>query len=330
MARRCTIYTAVVPGEEEDPANSTAAIAEALIAALAGLGWQGEHRKFDGDLQLLLDELRADPPDFIFNVVESYLATDRLAFVATGLFETAGVPFAGSGTFGLMAGTDKLVAKRMLKAAGIPTPAFAEAPRWQGLKPGRPYIVKAIAEHASLGLDAGAVVTGRAAVEHRAAVYEAQHKAKVFAEEYVDGREFNVAIIETEDGPRVLPLAEMDFTGFPEDRPRIVDYAAKWREDSAEYRHTNRRFIDEAADDALASRLRDITLQVWRLFDLAGWARVDYRIGPDGTPLVIDINVNPDISADAGLAAAAARAGITYPQLLGGIIEAGLRRAGRS
>lgn len=327
MNMRCIVYTAVVPGEWEDPANATDVIGEAVASVLCELGWQAEHRKFTGDLQPILDELRADPPGFIFNIVEGFLATDRLAFMATAVYETARVPFAGSGTFGLMAGTDKIIAKRLLTEAGIPTPQHAEAPNWAALDEDRRYIVKAIAEHASLGLDAGAVVKGRAAVEARAAAYEAQHKAKVFAEEYIEGREFNVAMIETADGPRVLPLAEMDFSGFPEGKPRIIDYAAKWKEESFEYLHTNRRFIDENAEAGLAAKLTATALKVWRMFDLGGWARVDFRIDDAGEPLVIDINVNPDISHDAGLAAAAARAGISYPALLDGIVQAGLKRA---
>ena len=260
------LYCALVAGSfkegvilavnHDGDSDSTGAIAASLVEALAGLGWQAEHRKFDGDLQKVLDDLRADPPGFVFNLVESFLATDRLAFVATGIYEAARVPFAGSGTFGLMAGTDKLIAKRLLTEAGIPTPHYAEGPHWAGLKDDRPYIVKAIAEHASLGLDNDAVVTGRAAVEARAGQWEAKFGGKTFAEEFITGREFNVAMIETPEGGRVLPLAEMDFTGFPEGKHRIIDYAAKWREDSDEYRHTNRRFIDEAAEPQLAAELR--------------------------------------------------------------------------
>jgi D-alanine-D-alanine ligase len=326
MARRCTVYTAVVAGEEEDPENATAAIANTLCVALNGLGWIAEHRKLDGDLRLVLEDLRADPPDFVFNMVEGFLGTDRLAFIGTGIYETAGVPFAGTGTFGLMAGTDKLVCKRMLRSEGVPTPGFTEGPDWSGVDEDRLYIVKAIGEHASLGLDQGAVVQGREAIMARAAAYEAQHKSKVFAEAFITGREFNVGMVELADGPRVMPLAEMDFTGFPNDMHRIVDYSAKWREDTIQYQCSNRRFIDEAAEADLAAKLKSNALKVWKLFDLCGWARIDFRIDKDGNPFVIDVNVNPDISEEAGLAAAALQAGITYPQLLETIIAAGMRR----
>lgn len=329
MSRDCVIFTAVVPGEEEDPANSTGAIADQLTEVLNGLGWRTVHRKFDGDPQLLLDDLRANPPGFVFNMVESYLASDRLAFFAAGLYESAGVPFAGSGSFGLLAGTDKIIAKRVLTRAGIATPLYAETPDWSGLAEDRRYIVKAIGEHASLGLDHGAVVQGLDAVKAREAFMWTQHKAKVFAEEFIDGREFNVAMIETAEGPRVLPLAEMDFTGFPEGRARIIDYAAKWKEDSPEYLNTNRRFIDEAAEAGLAGELKAASLEIWELFDLSGWARVDFRVDADGRPFVIDVNVNPDISHDAGLASAALRDGISYAALIEGIVAAGLRRAKR-
>lgn len=326
MARRCTLYTAVVPGEEEDPENATGVIAATLCQVLEGLGWRAQHRKFDGDLRALLDDLRTDPPDFIFNMVEGFLGTDRLAFFGTGIYETAGVPYSGSGTFGLMAGTDKLICKRLLRSEGIPTPGYAEGPDWSALKEDRLYIVKAIGEHASLGLDQAAVVQGRAAVAARAADYEALHKSKVFAEEFIAGREFNVGIVELAEGPRVMPLAEMDFTGFPDHMHRIVDYSAKWREGTIQYQCSNRRFIDEKAEAELAGKLRANALKVWKLFDLCGWARVDFRIDGSGNPYVIDVNVNPDISEEAGLAAAACEGGIDYPRLIETIIAAGMRR----
>ncbi len=322
------VYSGVVAGEDEDPANATATQAECVMGALRANGWDCEHRKFDGNLPALADELNRIGPDFVFNLVESLLGTDRLAHIATGLYEHLGVPFAGSGSWGLLAAADKIVAKDELAAIGVASPRFVVGPDWDGAVEGRRYIVKAVAEHASLGIDDGAVVTGPAGIRARAAEQATKYfGARLFAEEYVDGREFNVAVLETADGPRVMPLAEMTFVGYPPDKPKIVDYAAKWREGSFEFEHTVRRFLDEAAEPVLAERLKAAALGVWRRFRLGGWARVDMRVGADGVPYVIDINVNPEISTEGGMYAAAAEAGLTYPQLIGEIVAAGLRRA---
>ena len=96
-----------------------------------------------------------------------------------------------------------------------------------------------------------------------------------FAERFVPGRELNVAIIAAPSGPRVLPVAELRFEGFPADKPAIVGYAAKWDVDSFEYRHTVRSFDVEPA---LAARAERLALACWELFALDGYARVDFRV----------------------------------------------------
>jgi D-alanine-D-alanine ligase len=255
------------------------------------------------------------------------LSTDRLAHIATGIFEAAPVPFAGSGSWGLLAAADKIVAKEELGLIGIAVPGYAEGPGWAGVEEGRRYIVKAVTEHASLGIDEGAVVTGPEGVRARAAQQDTKYfGVRLFAEEYIDGREFNIAILDTVDGPRVMPLAEMTFTGFAPGKPKIVDYNAKWKPGTPEYDGTVRVFLDEAKEPVLAARLKETALKVWHRFRLGGWARVDMRIAPGDVPYVIDINVNPEISDEGGMAAAALQAGISYPDLIDAIVQAGLRR----
>jgi D-alanine-D-alanine ligase len=135
-----------------------------------------------------------------------------------------------------------------------------------------------------------------------------------FAERFIDGREFNLSILAGVQGPQVLPPAEIRFD-FPPGRKRIVDYRAKWDEESLEYRATRRSF-EFAPDDApLLERLESLALRCWRLFELKGYARVDFRVDGEGNPFVLEINANPCISPDSGFVAAAARAGILFWEL---------------
>ena len=139
-----------------------------------------------------------------------------------------------------------------------------------------------------------------------------------FAERYVEGREFNIAML---DG-RVLPMAEMRFEQWPEGKPRIVGYDAKWEEDSTGWNGTVRAFGVEKNEPRLAEGLRTACEKVWTLFGLTGFARVDFRVDGNGTPLILEINTNPCISPDAGFAAAAAEAGLSYEALIEAIVEA--------
>jgi len=124
----------------------------------------------------------------------------------------------------------------------------------------------------------------------------------------------------------VLPPAEIIFEGFGADQPKIVDYRAKWDAASYEYHHTPRCF-DFAADDApLIDRLKALALSCWELFDLGGYARVDFRVDSAGRPWVLEINANPCIAPDAGFAAAIERAGLTYDQAVERIIGAARTR----
>ena len=121
----------------------------------------------------------------------------------------------------------------------------------------------------------------------------------------------------------MLPVAELKFEGFPEDKPAIVGYAAKWDTDSFEYRHTVRSFDVEPE---LAERAERLALECWDLFALDGYARVDFRVDALGMPFVLEINANPCLSPDAGFAAALERAGIGYGDAIGWLIADARRR----
>jgi D-alanine-D-alanine ligase len=168
------------------------------------------------------------------------------------------------------------------------------------------------------------VAGGRAAEE--IATRQARFGGQFFAEAFIEGREFNLALLDGPDGPRLLPIAEIDFVDYPDDRPRIVDYEAKWEDDSFAFGNTPRHFDFPAADGSLLERLGELALATWRLFDLTGYVRVDFRVDSMNKPWILEINVNPCLSPDAGFAAAAARAGMDYDEMIGCIVSSALAR----
>ena len=143
---------------------------------------------------------------------------------------------------------------------------------------------------------------------------------EVFAEAYIAGREFNLSVLAGPDGPEVLPPAEIHFVDYPDDRPRIVGYRAKWDSDSFEYHHTPRSFDFPPPDAPLLAELCRLARACWDLFGLRGYARVDFRVDETGQPWVLEINANPCLSPDAGFGAAAERAGLSFPAVIARIL----------
>ena len=148
-----------------------------------------------------------------------------------------------------------------------------------------------------------------------------------FAERYVEGREFNLSLLADAGGPQVLPPAEINFSRFPAGKPRIVGYRAKWKADSPEYHATPRRFDFAPADRPLVDALAELARSSWQCFALRGYARVDFRVDRQGRPWILEINVNPCLSPDAGFAAALDRAGIPFSQAIARILDDAMRTA---
>ncbi|MEZ5925104.1 MAG: hypothetical protein R3D57_12055 [Hyphomicrobiaceae bacterium] len=322
------LYVPIIHGATGDRPDEmdTLLAAKAVANALKRLGFRTELVRVGLDLRPL-HRLAAKEPYAVFNLVEALTADVRMASVVPAVLERLGLAFTGAGFDALAATVSKLRVKQLLREAGIPTPAWSE--RGDDLDPTIQVLVKSVDEHASVGIDGLSVVPGRAAtgeILRREAVFG----GRFFAEAYVDGREFNISLMEGPMGVVALPIPEILFEGYDASRPRIVDYEAKWDEASHAYHHTPRRFGLETSEPDLAERLTAICQEVWRRFDLAGYARVDLRVGPGGDPQVIDINTNPCISPDAGFAAAGAEAGIAYDGLIARIVAAAVARTRRA
>ena len=247
----------------------------------------------------------------------------QLVPVATALLDHLQIPYTGCSTEGLMITGNKILAKQWLRAHNLAT-----ADWWDGVSPPPPHpgpgrwITKPVSEDASIGMDDTAVVADFRDVPARVADQEARRQFRWFAEQFIEGREINVALIDGPDGPQVLPIPEIEFVDYPANKPRIVGYAAKWHDDSFEARNTVRRFVDPVSEAALCAELGQLSLQCWAIFQLRGYARVDFRVDAAGKPWVLEVNANPCISPDAGFAAALEKAGISYADGIGRIVAA--------
>ena len=320
---RVLILHSDVPPDAPLDDQDTLRQAAAIESALKQLGHEASSAAFVPDPSAVERLIARECPDLVFNLAETVWGRCIYGDLAPAMLSELGVPFTGCSAAAIVLSGDKVLSKRILAAAGLPTPAWSEPPHWRGIAEGR-WIVKAVSEDASLGLDDDAVVVGREAIVARAQVSAARHGGHWFAERYIDGREFNVALIEKHGTPTALPIGEMMFHDWDDSRPRIVGYVAKWIEDAPDYRDTARSFDWLEREPHLRETLEHLAKECWKLFGLRGYARVDFRLDREGHPFILEINPNPCLEPNAGVAAACEQAGISYVSLIDAIVRAAL------
>jgi D-alanine-D-alanine ligase len=308
-----------IGGEQMAPAQSTLRI----IAALETLGYQPvelilQAGKTDEWLSgLLSGDFRA-----AFNLCETLAGRADGEHLTAAAVELLELPMTGASAATLLYCLNKDRCSAVLRSHGISVPEWRLVRRadptpedWTRF----PAIVKPAADDASNGIHAKSVVHSQA--ELAAEVKHLHERWDALVQEFIAGREINLAIV----GRSVLPPAEIDFSTLPEGSPPIVSFEAKWAAGSPEDIGT-RPVCPAPLSPEQTRDLQRLAVRAWGVMDGRGYARVDLRLSDDGVPYVIDINPNPDLSHDAGLARQARVAGWSYDELIGRVVEEALSR----
>jgi D-alanine-D-alanine ligase len=265
----------------------------------------------------------------VCNLLEAPPGRPGLNAAATAALELLGVCFTGSSAAALWLTTDKLATRGLLAACGLPVAAGGrleptDPSLLESVPP--PWILKPAWEDASVGLEGEPVAASPERALARARSLAARFPGQpILLEHFLSGREFNVSLLEGDTGVETLPVAEIAFVDFPAGVPALVGYEAKWASGSFEETHTVRRFPAEE-DTALLGYLRELALAAWKACGLSGYGRVDLRLDEAGHPVILEVNTNPCLSADAGFMAAARRTGLTTADVVERILEAAVWR----
>lgn len=315
----------LIKGDPRDLLAEQAVIAcaRAVSSALDEAGFHVEELALSGDLE---PTLRTFPPHewTVFNLAEGLngklFEEARIAWA----LDAMGYPFTGSNGEALARSTNKARAKALFRQGGVRTPggwvvgslSDVDALQRNGL--GFPVIVKPIAEDASLGISQKAVVRECTGLKDQIDYILSSYCQAALIEEFIPGREFNVAL--WGNPVDVLPLAEIDFSDFEDPLSRIVAFDAKWEESSFAYHHTP-AICPARVDQPTARRITAAALRAWEVIGCRGYARVDLRVREDGTPFVIEVNCNPDISPDVGFHNTVKAAGLSYRDMVVRILD---------
>jgi D-alanine-D-alanine ligase len=284
------------------------------------------------DLDGAVAEIVAFAPDVVFNLCESIDGASNLEPLLPLLLERAGLAYTGASPLTLGLAVHKHKAKDVLRGAGVPTPesVVLSTPDVSKVDLGFPLIVKPVREDASVGITAQSVVHDRRALARQVTFVLARYRQPALVERYIEGREIYVSLLGRLDdrpdgGVQILPLYEIDFSEMPAGMPRIVSFDGKWVESSPEFRGT-KPVPCEGLPAAALARIGAVAEKAFAAMELRDYARLDVRLAADGTPYVIDVNPNCDLSEGAGFARAARAAGLGYDDVVRRIVDLALQR----
>jgi D-alanine-D-alanine ligase len=276
------------------------------------------------DLNYLQRRLRRLKPHVVLNQYDDVVHGAAYEMRVAAFIRMMGIPITGSPALALGLSRYKFMAASLLQGAGVPIPAETSLIERIGEINGRdwsfPLIVHTSQEHAGIGMDRHSVVTSKAALKDKVREILFTYHQPALVQKFLPGREFNVGLIGGKK-LRVMPLAEVDYSSLPEAIPPIMSYAAKWIESSVEFKNT-RIICPAKTTPELAQAIADVAKKAFRVVGGWGYGRVDIRLGADGRPRVLEVNCNPCLDNDMGLARAAKRAGLNYSALLQVILQA--------
>jgi D-alanine-D-alanine ligase len=334
-ARIAVLYTSVFESikdvkeenrEDMDLAVSAKAVADALVTG----GHDAFTLMFGKDPGELVTRLRSSGAEAVFNLSECPYLSPEMELHACALLELMRLPYTGNGPLALGICNSKALAKQLLVANGVPTPRSRLYTSDPGGDPEIPYplVVKPANEDGSAGITEDSFVQDLAGLRRQVRWLKEVICQDALAEEYVGGREFNVGVLgngTAADPHRSLPPAELVYRN---PRWRLCTYESKWDSTHPSYAEIA-PVCPACATPETTARLSELALECARIFGLAGYARVDFRMNAEGELFVLEVNPNPDISPDAGMARAARAAGLPYPDLVLEILRLGVALGAR-
>jgi D-alanine-D-alanine ligase len=280
----------------------------------------------DRNVQKTINKINDFNPDVIYNFVESVEGISSYEWCMAGLFELLCYEITGCAPITLGNCLNKARTKAILKARDILTPEYRTLKKTKRftekeIRLHYPMIMKLMNEDASIGISELSVVKNYTELRKQFSFLAETYKQDVILEEYIQGRELNVAILEG----RPLPISEINFAGLPGEYPNIVTYDGKWTEGSVYYNYT-KPVCPAQLSEKIKKEIHNTALAAYDALNCRDYSRIDIRLSNDGVPYVIEVNPNPDISSDSGFARAAAAKGISYEELLYTIANFALSR----
>jgi D-alanine-D-alanine ligase len=312
--------------EEYDSEATVDAIAEVLRALGHAPEKLGGGRPF-------LERVLSDPPELVFNFAEGYGTRSREAHLPAVL-ELLGIPFTHSDPLTLAVTLDKAIAKRMVASVGLPTPRFLTVERIEELDARElrdatghplafPVFAKPLYEGSSMGIRRASRLEDLPALRERTALLLRDYRQPVLIEEFCSGPEFTVGILG--NGERVRAIAVMEVV--PRKGP--VESFVYSLEVKRNYLEEVEYHVPPRREAALLAEIERVALGCYRALGCRDVGRVDVRMDGRGEPKFLEVNPLPGLHPVTGdIVIMSKRMGLSYQELIGGIVEEARLRLG--
>jgi D-alanine-D-alanine ligase len=323
------LFERLQKGEEKDILAEDVIVEDigAAEEAVRALGHQCFVMAIRDEILTVIHWLKETRPDVVFNLCESVYGNTCWEMNIPALLDLFRIPYTGSSPLTLGLCQDKGKVKDILLSQGILTPRYKIFDRGADHLKGDvfPIIVKPLHEDGSLGISGGSVVFDDEALRRQIRYVIEMYHQPALVEEFIDGRELNAGLLETNGKVEALPISEIDYSEFPEGVPRICGYEAKWVTESSEYQKS-KPICPAPLEGVIKKRVEQIAVKVFKLFGCRDYARVDFRLDRNGEIYVLEVNPNPDISPGSGMNRAIKAQGMTNTEFIGGLLEKALQR----
>lgn len=299
-----------------------------VIDALKQLGHNVRILGIYDDVRLILDEIKKNRPDVVFNLTEVFLGKAYFDKNVVSLLEMMEVPYTGCGAEGLTVCNDKAMSKKILTFHRIKVPRFHVFRRgkriWRPKRIRLPAIIKPLREHASTGIALASYVENEPDFCSRIKFVHESMNMDSIAEEYIDGRELYASVLGNQR-LRTFSLREVKFTQTPDDEPKIATYKAKWDEKYREKWGIKNVFAGRLPD-GIENKIANICKRAYRVLRIQGYGRLDLRLTPGNEVFVLEANPNPILRMDEDFAQSAEKGGVPYKDLINKILQLALKR----
>ncbi len=304
---------------------------ETIDAVMSALSAQHDVVPLEAD-ENIVENLKNSKPDIVFNIAEGRNGPNRESHVPA-MLEMLGIPYTGSDPMTLSLCLDKGRAKEILSFYKVSTPRFqvvSSASERIKLK-FFPLIVKPLHEGSSKGVKNDALVFSPSELKKKVEEIIVQYSQSALIEEYLNGREFTVALMGNNGDTKVLPIIEIKFDNLPKDINPIYSYEAKWIWDNSK----NPLDIFQCPadiDDELRDNIEETALKAYKSLRCRDLCRIDIRLDSDNEPNILELNplpgVLPNPEDNSCFPKAARTAGMSYNEMILSILNIARKRCG--
>lgn len=311
MARLKKIMLLVHPDLRPDERSSAKGTERDVWLSLRKLGFQAEAVSLRHDVDELDKALTRFKPDVVFNLLEEFRDEGVFDFHAVSRLEALGIPYTGCNPRGLIVSRNKFWVSQIARGAGVSSPVTSLLNGKPKPDIRYPAFVKFNREHASLGITGANRVLNSKQLLKEARRMRAKLDGEILVQEFIPGEDVSVAVLGN-DRAKVLPPWTLRLSSPNKFATERVKFSAELRKKNG---IRAIRYSGRAGETAQ----RD-ALQLFRLMDLNGYARFDFRIAGDRS-YIVDVNANPNLARQEDFASSARAASIGYDDLILSILK---------